>query len=108
MHIARDYIEMVVRIDAVLAVKMDKALQLGILAAIRDKKTKKVNIMHFTSCKSKRVRKSVLATELIALVDEFDVGYSITFMLNEKYQKDIELKLYRDSHPLYELCTSLT
>ena len=49
--------EVVVCIDAAFATNPDKSSQLGVLAMLRDKKEKTVNIIHFLSSKSKRVCK---------------------------------------------------
>lgn len=59
-----------------------------------------VNIVHYTPGKSKSVCKSVLAAELFALVDNFDVRYSITPTLQEIYGRKIDLIIYIDSQSL--------
>lgn len=72
-----EHMEMVICIDAAFATNPDQSSQLGVLAMIRCKKTKCVNIIHSSSPKSKRVAKSALAAELFAMVDGNDVGFSI-------------------------------
>ncbi len=57
--------------------KKDKSSQLGVLTMIRSTKTGIVNVIHFSSKKSKRVCKSVLAAVLFAFVDGFDIGTTI-------------------------------
>lgn len=107
VYIPREQIEVVVCIDAAFAVNKDMSSQLGLLAMVRHKLNGDVNIIHFASGKSKRVCKSVLAAELFALVDGFDVGYSIAHSLQEIYGRQIDLTLYTDSQSLYGLCISL-
>lgn len=100
--------EVVVCIDAAFAINPDKSSQLGILVLLRDKLTKAVNIIHFASSKSKRVAKSVLAAELFALINGFDVGFSIKESLQRMTGvKKIDLTLMTDSRSLYGLAISL-
>lgn len=101
-------IEVVVLIDPAFALNYDKSSQLGILVAIRNKTDRGINILHFSSTKSKRVCKSVLAAELFALVDGFDIVYTITDGLERLLLRKVDLTIYTDSQSLYGLCISLS
>ena len=101
--------EVVVTVDAAFATNPDTYSQLVVLAMIRDSSTKTVNVIHFVSSKSKRVCKSALAAELLAMVDGFDVGFSIReTLVRITDRKTIPLHLVSDSLSLYGLVVSLT
>ena len=101
--------EVVVTVDAAFATNPDTYSQLVVLAMIRDSSTKTVNVIHFVSSKSKRVCKSALAAELLAMVDGFDVGFSIEkTLVRITDRKTIPLHLVSDSLSLYGLVVSLT
>lgn len=71
----------VVCIDAAFAVNIDKSSEMGVLVMPRNKVYGTVNIIHYSSSKSKRVCKSVSAAELFAFFDSHDVGYTINHTL---------------------------
>ena len=60
------------------------------------------NIIHYGSHKSKRVTRSVLAAELFATVDGFDISSTISLALNDMLGRIIELHVYKDSRRLYD------
>ncbi len=102
-------IEVVACIDAAFAVNDDKSSQLGIIVMLRDAATNHVNIVHYSSTKSKRVCKSVLAAELFALVDGFDMAAAVKDAVQRSTGRpNIPLVLYTDSQSLYGLCISLS
>ena len=100
--------EVIVCTDAAFATNPDKSSQIGLIAMLRDTETKKVNIVHYLSSKTKRICKSALAAELLAMVEGYDVGFSIRESLERMTQrKDIPLHLVSDSFSLYGLVVSL-
>lgn len=106
--IPSDKMEVVVCIDAAFATNPDKSSQLGVIAMIRNMETCDANIVHYTSSKSKRIAKSVLAAELFAMVDGFDLGFSIKESLERiSGKKNVDLTLMTDSLSLYGLTISL-
>lgn len=107
IHITRDLMEVVVCFDASFAVNPDRSPQLGILTIPRSMMDGTVNIIHFTSTKSKRVCKSVFAAELFAFKNSYDIGQTISHSLGELYGRKVNLTIYMDSHSLYGLCISL-
>lgn len=108
LSIPAESMEVVVCIDAAFATNSDKSSQLGVLAMIRNKHTMDVNIIHFSSSKSKRVAKSVLAAELFSMIDGYDVGFSIKeAVVRMTGLKNVELTLQTDSKSLYDLVISL-
>ncbi len=77
MNIPMDVIKLVVCIDAAFAVNKDDTSQLGAVAMLRNELSGEENVIHYLSVKSKRVCKRVLATEILAMVDVFDIGYCL-------------------------------
>ena len=55
------------------------------------------NIIHYGSSQCKRVTRSVMATELIALVHVFDIAYLVRQMLQEMLTKKAPIDGYVDS-----------
>jgi len=107
VHIPEKKVEVVVCIDASFATNKDKSSQLGVLAMLRDSDVGTVNIVHYTSSKSKRVCKSALAAELFAFIAGFDIVFTIRHSLERMFPRKIDLTIYTDSHSLYGLCISL-
>lgn len=66
-----------------------------------------IKIVHFVPSKSKRVCKSVLAAELLAFVNGFDIGYVIAHSLGEIVGRETDLVIYTGIHSLYEICILL-
>ncbi len=90
------------------ATNPDKSSHLGVLAMIRDSISKVVNVVQFESSKSKRVAKSALASELFAMIEGFDVGFSIREYLQRMVgSKSVPLTLLTDSKSLYGLVVTL-
>lgn len=69
--------EVVACIDAAFAVYKDYSSQQGIIVMLRESGSRKENIVHYSSTKSRRLYHSVLAAEVYAFVDRFDVAISI-------------------------------
>jgi len=107
-YIPPELMEVVVCIDGAFATNHDKTSQLGFIVMLRNKEDGTVNVIHYASYKSKRVCKSVLAAELFAMVDGYDVGFSIRHALETCTGiSKINLSIYTDSQTLYGLCISL-
>ena len=103
-----DAMEVVVCVDAAFATKHDKTSQIGILAMSRDKERKVLNAIHYASSKSKRFVRNALAAELLAMVDGFDVGFSIRDSVQRMLGSNIvDLTMISDSRSLFGLLVSL-
>ena len=87
--------------DASFAGNPDLTSQLGYVIEITDDNGN-ANIIHYTSVKSKRVTRSVLAAELFATVHAFDYGRTLRVTLNKMFGRTIPLVLYTDSKSLYD------
>lgn len=64
-------------------------------------------MLHYASSKSKIVCKSVLFAELFALVEGYDVGYTINHTYRDFIGRKIYLTLHTDNRSLYRLSISL-
>ena len=66
------------------------------------------NIIHYTSYKSRRVFRSVLAGELHAFVDAFDYAYLLKRDLELILNTNISVLILSDSKPLFDTLTTAT
>lgn len=87
--------------DASFATNADLSSQLGFVICLADK-FNKANVLHYTSVKSKRVTRSVLAAELFAAVAAFDYSSTLRGTINEVFGRIIPLVLFTDSKSLYD------
>lgn len=100
--------EVLVCVDAAFATNMDHTSQLGVIVMLRDISTGDSNVIHFTSTKSKRIVRSVLAAELYALIEGFDVGFIIRDAVQRcTGMKSVPLTLATDSRSLFQLSVTL-
>ena len=102
-------------VDASFANNKDLSSQIGYVILIAEEQRKndeeimvKGNIVHWSSTKCKRVTRSVLASELYAMVAGFDIGASIQSTLTGITEgKKIPLILCTDSYSLYDCMIKL-
>lgn len=104
VHIPSEDVEVAVCIDASFATNYDKSSQLGYIVMLRNSRNGDANIVHYSSVKSKRVSKSVLASELFSMVGGFDVGFVILDSVARMFgRKNVDLSIFTNSHTLYGL-----
>lgn len=60
------------------------------------------NILHYSSVKSKRVLRSVLAAEMFAAVHTFDFASTLWVTINYLFGRSIRLELYADSKSCFD------
>lgn len=70
-------------------------------------KDMKSNIIHYGSIKSKRVARSVLAAEMFIMVQGLDACSAMRLALNDIFSTPIPLKIYTDSHSLFDCLTNI-
>lgn len=87
--------------DASFASNADLTCQLGFVITIADAKNN-ANIIHYSSFKSKRVTRSVIAADLYALAHAFDIGSTICQTITVLYGKPRPMTVYTDSKRLYD------
>lgn len=93
-------------VDSSFADNKDLSSQLGFVVALVDADGN-ANIIHYSTVKSRRVTRSVLAAELYALAAGFDSAASFRPALNDIVGKEVPLVAYTDSKSLYDALTSI-
>lgn len=106
MPLNRNSIQLAVFRDASFAFNPDFTYQLGYIFALTNS-SRKANIIHYTSLKSKRVTWSVLAAELFTAVDAFDCASTLRVTLNDILGLVVPLVIYTDSKSLFGSITAL-
>jgi hypothetical protein len=92
--------------DASFANNRDLSSQIGYILVLADG-AGHANILHWSSIKCKRVTRSVLASELYAMVHGFDIGASIKFTIERALKISLPLVLCTDSKSLYDCLVKL-
>lgn len=90
--------------DASFANASNGASQIGFVLCLADS-SGKANIVHFGSQRCKRVTRSVMAAELLALNYGFDNAYLGKKMLEEIFELEIPLKVFIDSRTVFNTVT---
>lgn len=99
-------LEIALFIDAGFATNNNMTSQLGFIMVLMDKDMN-ANIIHYGSVKSKRVTRSVLAAEIFAMVQGFDVSSTMCLALNDMFGNLIPFKIYTDSRSLFDCLTNI-
>lgn len=94
-------IRVIVFADANFASNETLTSQLGFVICLADGKSN-ANIGHYSSFKSKRVSRSVLAAEVFALVHAFDSVSSIREYISLMFDRIILLSVYNNSKSLFD------
>lgn len=95
-------LRLVVFSDALFANNPDMSTQLGYVVALTDNSGKS-NILHYSSYKSKRIFRSVIAGETHAFADAFDVAYTMRQEIRRVLRKDVKLTMLTDSMSLFKV-----
>lgn len=93
--------------DASFASNEDGTSQLGFIITMTDKDGLS-NILHYSSIKSRRVTRSVLAAELYAMSHAFDIASTLKLTLSEIYGRKISMVMCTDSKSLFHLLVGIT
>jgi hypothetical protein len=119
IHIRLESAKLFVFVDASFANNKDYSSQIGFIIVLANeenggKETFKFNgnIIHWSSIKCKRITRSVLASELYAMVHGFDIGIAIKTTLDKILHQlailqPISLILCTDSRSLYDCLVKL-
>jgi hypothetical protein len=114
-----DSAKLYVFVDGSFANNKDLSSQIGSVLVLGNEKgaledyqfTLTGNIIHWTSTKAKRVTRSVLASEILAMSDGVDKGYAIVTTINQIVQQlgfaPIPMVVCTDSFSLYECLVKL-
>lgn len=90
--------------DGSFANNQDESSQLGYIIALCDKHGNSC-LLAYKSFKSRRVLRSILATEAAALAEAFDLSIVIAKELRNTLNQDVEIDLYTDSKSLFDIIT---
>jgi hypothetical protein len=93
-------LKLVVFSDAGFNTNADHTSQIGYVIALVDQNDK-ANVIAYTSKKCRRVTRSVFASELLALMEGFDVGAALKQQVFEILGKHIDLWCVVDSRTVY-------
>lgn len=100
-------LRLIVFTDASFANNIDLTSQIGYVICLADA-SNKANIIHWSSTKCKRVRRSVLASELYAMAQGFDAGVVIRSTVGKVLQiPALPMILCTDSKSLYDCLVRL-
>jgi hypothetical protein len=102
----QESLQLLVFTDASFANNRDLSSQIGYVLVLTDS-ANKANIIHWSSIKCKRVTRSVLASELYAIVNGFDIGAVIKATIDLQLKIEIPLILCTDSKSIYECLVKL-
>ena len=89
-------------VDSSFANTPDLKTQLGFIVAQSDN-SKRCNILHFTSYKSRRTVRSVMGGELYAFSDGFDYAYLMKHDLEDIFGRRVPLMMLTDSEALFRV-----
>lgn len=84
----------------------DYRSQIGFIIAMVDK-NENANVVAFASRKCRRVTRSVLARELLALVEGYDADFGIESQLHEILDKQVPISRAVGSRTMYNVVTRL-
>jgi hypothetical protein len=98
--------KLIVFTDASFANNTDYTSQIGFIICLTDDQNH-ANILHWSSIKCKRVTRSVLASELYAMVHGFDIGASIKSTIEAVLHIQLPLVMCTDSKSLFECLVKL-
>ncbi|KAA8492024.1 Transposon Ty2-B Gag-Pol polyprotein [Porphyridium purpureum] len=93
--------------DASFANNVDLSSQLGFIICLADSQGH-YNIVHWRSGKSRRVVKSTLAAETLAVIDAFDHAGAVKHMLQELGIPSPEVILYTDNRSVFDAMSKRT
>ncbi len=93
-------LRLVIFTDSFFANNRDSSSQIDYVICLTD--STHANVLHWSSVKCKRVTRSVLATELFAMIHSFDVDSVLKVILTKMIDISISLILIIDSKFLYD------
>ena len=93
---------LVLMTDASFANAEGKKSQLGYVIAMVDDKGR-CNILHYGSNKCKRIARSVMAAEVIALVLGYDVAFVVKDLVEEILGREVKLEVMIDSRTVFNV-----
>lgn len=102
VRLDKESVRMVLLTDASFANARGFRSQLGFLILLVDNRGH-ANIVHYASQRCKRVTRSVMASELHALVAGFDAAFWLCDLVNQILGRDIPIEAYVDSKTVFDV-----
>jgi hypothetical protein len=102
----KESLKLLIFTDTSFANNRDLSSQIRYILVLTDM-NRTANILHWSSIKCKRVTRSVLASELYAMVHGFDMGASIKATIEKILEINLPLVLCTDSRSLYDCLVKL-
>ncbi len=100
MELDSNSLKLILFTDAAFANSKNLGSQLGFVLILADE-TGRCNIDHDGSVRCRRVTRSVMAAEVLALVFGFDNSYIVKHTIDKAMGKEIPLETYTDSPTLF-------
>ena len=115
IRLTPDELKLLIFVDAAFANNKDLSSQIGFVIMLANERRSKDNetitatgnLVHWSSTKCKRVTRSVLASELYAMVAGFDIGAALQSTASSILRSKIPLALCTDSFSLYDCMVKL-
>jgi hypothetical protein len=101
----RNQLRLIIFIDAAFANTIDLHSQIDYVICLTD--DVHTNLIHWSSIKCKRVIRSVLAAELYAMINDFDVEAIIKSIIEQMLHIFLSLNLLTDSKSLFDCLIKL-
>ena len=102
----QESLRLIVFTDGSFANNRDYSSQIGYVIVLADK-DQNANILHWSSTKCKRITRSVLASELYAMVNGFDMAASLKATIEGILHAPVPLITCTDSKSLYDCLVKL-
>jgi hypothetical protein len=102
----RNQLKLMIFTDAAFANTLDLHSQIDYVICLTNDDVN-VNLIHWSSIKCKRVIRSVLAAELYAMINDFDVEAIIKSIIERMLHISLSLILLTDSKSLYDCLVKL-
>jgi hypothetical protein len=106
VELEKESLRLLVFIDVSFANNRDLSSQIGYILVLADVKGR-VNILHWSLVKCKRVTRSVLASKLYLIAHRFDIGASVKSTIKKALKLNLPLIMYTDSKSLYDCLVKL-
>jgi hypothetical protein len=105
IKLSREHLRLITFTDAAFANNTDLSSQIGYVIVLADQDN--ANILHWSSTKCKRVTRSVLASELYAMSNAFDISSAIKSTIEKILRISLPLTICTDSKSLYDCLVKL-
>lgn len=102
VHLDLASAKLVLFTDASFANARGLTSQLGYVILMVDKDCR-ANVIHYGSSRCHRVTRSVLSSELHALVQGFDIAYVLQHLFAELMDRRLEIEAYVDSRSVFDV-----